>query len=191
MSIGDVGGGSYLSRMVTFHAFLGCSLDGYIAGPNGELDWLTVFDPTGYDEFFATVDAMAMGRQTYDVMRGMAPEYYRGIPIHVLSASLPAGPQADMGDSPITVHPDIDSLKTALAGTEVQRVYADGGRTVQSLIAAGLLADLTVTRVPALIGRGIPLFGPEPGPLRPHLVDSFSTAQGAVQSTYRFVPANA
>lgn len=173
--------------MVTFHAFLGCSLDGFIAGPNGELDWLTMFDNTGYDEFFGSVDAMAMGRTTYDVMREMAPEYYRGMPIHVLSASLPPGPQPDMGDSPITVHAGVEALQAALDGTEVRRVYADGGRTVQSLIAAGLLADLTVTRVPVLIGAGIPLFGTEPGPLRPQLVDSFSTEQGAVQSVYRFV----
>ncbi|WP_308797348.1 dihydrofolate reductase family protein [Agromyces silvae] len=173
--------------MVTFHAFLGCSLDGYIAGPNNELDWLTAFDATGYDEFFASVDAMAMGRHTYDVMREMAPEYYRGMPIHVLSGSLPTGPQPDMGESPITVHADVPSLRAAIDGTDVRRVYADGGRTVQGLIATGLLADLTVTRVPVLIGTGIPLFGPEPGPLRPQLVDSFATEQGAVQSTYRFV----
>lgn len=176
--------------MVTFHAFLGCSLDGYIAGPNGELDWLTVFDSTGYDAFFASVDAMVMGRHTYDVMRDLAPEYYQGMPIHVLSASLPAGPQPDMGDSSITVHADIDSLRAAFAESDVKRVYADGGRTVQNLIAAGLLADLTVTRVPVLIGEGIPLFGSEPGPFRPHLVDSFTTEQGAVQSTYRFAAAD-
>jgi dihydrofolate reductase len=173
--------------MVTFHAFLGCSLDGFIAGPNGELDWLTTFENTGYDEFFASVDAMVMGRATYDVMREMAPEHYGSMPIHVLSASLAPGAQPDMGVSPITVHANIAGLQTALAETEVERVYADGGRTVQSLIAAGLLADLTVTRVPALIGRGIPLFGPEPGPLRPQLVESFATEQGAVQSVYRFV----
>ena len=53
--------------MVTFHAFLGCSLDGFIAGPHGELDWLTVFDPAGYDDFFSSIDALAMGRATYEL----------------------------------------------------------------------------------------------------------------------------
>src|SRR6185437_8714445 len=91
----------------TFHAFLGCSLDGYIAGPNGELDWLTVSDNTGYDEFFASIDALAMGRTTYEVMRDSAPDYYRGMPIHVLSTTLTPGPHRQMGRSPVTVHADL------------------------------------------------------------------------------------
>ncbi|MEE2037659.1 dihydrofolate reductase family protein [Nocardiopsis sp. CT-R113] len=172
--------------MTTFHAFLGCSLDGFIAGPNDELDWLTVFDNTGYEDFFASVDALAMGRGSYDVMRAMAQDHYRGRPIHVLSTTLAAGPHPDMGRSPVTVHPDIPALQKALADAGVRRVYADGGRTVQAFLAAGLLSDLTVTRVPVLLGRGIPLFGPDPGPLRPHLVSSHATDQGAVQSVYGF-----
>ncbi len=172
--------------MTTFHAFLGCSLDGYIAGPEGELDWLTVFENTGYDEFFDSVDAMAMGRATYDVMRASAPDYYRGMPIHLLSTTLPPGPQPEMGRSAVTVHPDIPSLQAGLAEAGVKRAYADGGRCVQALMAAGLLSDLTVTRVPVLLGEGIPLFGPLPGPVRVRLVDSFATDQGAVQSVYSF-----
>ncbi|WAE71117.1 dihydrofolate reductase family protein [Streptomonospora nanhaiensis] len=172
--------------MTTFHAFLGCSLDGYIAGPDGELDWLTVFDNTGSEEFFASVDALAMGRASYDTVRELAPDLYRGMPIHVLSTTLPAGPRPDLGSSPVTVHPDLPALRTALAEAGVKRAYADGGRTVQAFLAEGLLSDLTVTRVPVLLGKGIPLFGPDPGPLRPHLVSSFATDQGAVQSFYRF-----
>ncbi|MCU1534230.1 MAG: uncharacterized protein JWR53_711, partial [Glaciihabitans sp.] len=73
--------------MATFHAFLGCSLDGFIAGPNGELDWLTVFESTGFEEFFSSIDALAMGRATYDVMQELAPDFYRRKPIHVLSTT--------------------------------------------------------------------------------------------------------
>jgi len=172
--------------MTTFHAFLGCSLDGYIAGPNGELDWLTVFENTGYDAFFGSIDAMAMGRATYDVMRESAPDYYQGMPIHLLSTTVPAGPQPEMGRSAVTAHPDIPSLQTGLAEAGAKRVYADGGRTVQAFLAAGLLSDLTVTRVPVLIGEGIPLFGPLPGPVRAQLVESRTTDEGAIQSVYTF-----
>lgn len=176
---------------MTFHAFLGCSLDGYIAGPDGELDWLTAFEPTGYDAFFSSIDAMAMGRATYDVMQEMSPDYYRGVPIHVLSTTVPPGPQPDMGRSAVTVHPDIPSLRSALADAGATRVYVDGGKTVQAFLAAGLLADLTVTRVPVLIGRGIPLFGPVPVPVQAQLVESHATNDGAVQSVYRFTVAGA
>jgi dihydrofolate reductase len=172
--------------MTTFHAFLGCSLDGYIAGPNGELDWLTAFENTGYEAFFASVDAMAMGRATYDEMRESAPDYYRGMPIHVLSSTLLAGPHPDMGRSAVTVHPDIPTLQAGLAEAGAKRAYADGGRSVQAFLAAGLLSDLTVTRVPMLIGDGIPLFGALPGPVRAQLVESRVTDDGAVQSVYRF-----
>jgi dihydrofolate reductase len=172
--------------MTSFHAFLGCSLDGYIAGPSGELDWLTVFDNTGYEEFFGSIDALAMGRVTYDVMRESAPDYYRGMPIHVLSTSLAPGPHPEMGRSAVTVHPDIPSLAAALGDRSEKRIYADGGRTVQAFLASGLLSDLTVTRVPVLLGAGIPLFGPLPGPSQPHLVESRTTRDGAVQSVYSF-----
>lgn len=174
----------------TFHAFLGCSLDGFIAGPNGELDWLLEFDErlgeTGYDAFFASVGALAMGRATFETMRDSNPEYYKGKPIHVLSASMPAGPQPAMGQSSVTVHSDIASLREALAAAGVRRAYVDGGRTVQAFIAAGLLADIIITRVPALIGEGIPLFGPVPAVIHPTLVETREINAGAVQSTYRF-----
>lgn len=172
--------------MATFHAFLGCSLDGFIAGPNGELDWLTAFDSTGYEEFFSSIDALAMGRGTYEVMQTLAPDFYRGIPMHVLSTTLPPGARPDMGRSPVAVHPDIPSLRSALEGAGISRVYVDGGKTVQTFLAAGLLSDLTVTRVPVLIGEGIPLFGPVPSPVRAHLVTSHATDDGAVQSVYQF-----
>jgi len=172
--------------MTTFHAFLGCSLDGFIAGPNGELDWLTVFDDTGFEAFFDSIEALAMGRVTYEVMRELAPDFYRDKPIHVLSTTLPQGSQPNMGGSVVTAHPDIPALQAALADAGAGRIYADGGRTVQAFLAAGLLSDLTVTRVPVLLGAGIPLFGPLPGVVQARLVESRATKDGAVQSVYSF-----
>jgi dihydrofolate reductase len=176
--------------MTTFHAFLGCSLDGFIAGPNGELQWLTDFDErlgdTGYDEFFGSVDALITGRTTYETMRGFDPGFYKGTPIHVLSTTMPAGAREPMGRSRVTVHPDIPSLRAVLADAGVRRAYADGGRTVQSFLAAGLLTDIVITRVPVLIGEGIPLFGPSPSPLYATLEDTRQLGAGAVQSRYRF-----
>jgi dihydrofolate reductase len=181
--------------MTTFHAFLGCSLDGFIAGPGGELQWLTDFDErlgdTGFDEFFASVDALVMGRATYETIRGFDPESYRGVPIHVLSTTMPAGPQPALGASAVTVHPDIASVRAALDEEAVQRAYADGGRTVQAFLAAGLLTDIVITRVPVLIGEGIPLFGPVASPLHATLGGTRRLGAGAVQSTYRFEPSDA
>lgn len=101
-----------------------------------------------------------MGRASYDAVRGSDHDYYRGTPVHVLSTTLPAGPHPDMGGSAVTAHPNIPALLAALADADTDRVYVDGGRTVQAFLVAGLLSELTVTRVPVLIGEGIPLFGP-------------------------------
>jgi dihydrofolate reductase len=181
--------------MTTFHAFLGCSLDGFIAAPGGELQWLSDFDErlgdTGFDEFFASVDALVMGRVTYETMRGFDPQFYRGLPIHVLSTTLPPGPQPAFGASVVTVHPHISSVRAALDKAGVRRAYADGGRTVQAFLGAGLLTDIVITRVPVLIGEGIPLFGPLASPLHAALEDTRRLDAGAVQSTYRFGPPDA
>jgi dihydrofolate reductase len=176
--------------MTTFHAFLGCSLDGFIAGPHGELDWLTTFDDrlgdTGYDAFFAATDAMVMGRSTYDTMREIGPEFYGETPVYVLSTTLPAGRQPNLGRSAVTVYADLPALRAALKADGVGRAYVDGGRTVQTFLAAGLLGDLVITRVPVIIGEGIPLFGPVPAPVPAELVETRQLNAGAVQSTYRF-----
>jgi dihydrofolate reductase len=186
----DVGGRFYSDRMTTFHAFLGCSLDGFIAGPNGELSWLTEFDArlgdTGFDEFFASVDALVMGRNTFETMQNFDPEFYNGVPIHVLSTTLPAGAHRAMGRSTVAIHRDVASARTALAEARVRRAYVDGGRTVQAFLAAGLLNDIIITRVPVLIGEGIPLFGPLSSPLHATLEDTRRLDAGAVQSKYRF-----
>ena len=123
--------------MTTFHAFLGCSLDGYIAGPNGELDWLTAFENTGYEAFFASVDAMAMGRATYDVMRevrsGLLPGHADPCPLRHLAA----GPAPGHGPLAHDRPPGPPSLQAGLAEAGAERAYADGGQTVQTFLAAG------------------------------------------------------
>jgi dihydrofolate reductase len=91
-----------------------------------------------------------------------------------------------MGRSPVQVHRDIPALQASLEEAGIERAYADGGRTVQAFLAAGRLSDLTVTRVPVLLGGGIPLFGRLAGTVQEQLVASHATDQGAVQSVYRF-----
>lgn len=177
-------------QATSFHAFLGCSLDGFIAGPGGELEWLFEFDErlgdTGYNDFFTSVDTLVMGRATYDTMRDSDPEFYKDTPIHVLSQTLTPGPQTPMGRSKVTVHSDIAALRDALTSDGVTRAYVDGGRTVQAFLAAGLLSDLIITRLPILLGNGIPLFGSLPSPVHAELEQTRQLNAGAVQSTYRF-----
>jgi dihydrofolate reductase len=144
-------------------AFLGMSLDGFIAGPNDELDWLERGggppEDHGYAAFFASVDALLIGRRTWEVVRGFPSWPYGEKPVHVLSHRPGEGRH---GERFLSGPPE--AVLEALGAAGVRRVYLDGGRVVSGMLAAGLLDELTVSILPVVIGRGIRLFeaaGPE------------------------------
>jgi dihydrofolate reductase len=141
--------------------FIGTSLDGFIARPDGDITWLNSraegAGDYGYDEFMAGVDTVVMGRATYEVVIGFGPEMwpYGGKDVHVLSTRLDTD-----ADDRITVHRTLGELVAALAERGTKRVYADGGQLIQAFLRAGMVDDITITRAPVLIGTGLPLFGP-------------------------------
>ncbi len=146
---------------VSFHAavFIATSLDGYIARPDGSIDWLTErgaqAGETGYDQFMTTVDTVVLGRNTYEKVLAFDYWPYDGKQVEVLSTTL--DPDAD---ERIIVHRTLDGLIETLNDRGAKRVYADGGRVIQTFLRAGLLTELTITTAPVLLGAGIPLFGP-------------------------------
>jgi dihydrofolate reductase len=139
--------------------FVGTSLDGFIARRNGDYDFLPADggEPHGYDEFIASVDTILIGRNTFDVVLKLPTWPYAGKRVVVLShrpldLSKAAGPAELMSGEP-------SQIAQQLAGTGAKHVYVDGGITVQQFLRAGLIHQITITRVPVLIGDGIPLFG--------------------------------
>jgi len=164
--------------------FLGLSVDGFIARPDGDLSWLTsrgeAAGDAGFTPFVESVDALIMGRGTYDVIAGETEWPYLGRPVHVLSSRL-----AVDADSRITVHVGLDEAVAALSAAGYRRVYVDGGRTVGSFLAAGLIDELTLSRVPVLIGQGPSLFGPLPTDVDLEHVRTEVLTGGMVQTTYR------
>jgi dihydrofolate reductase len=145
---------------VTFHAavFIATSLDGFIARPDGSIDWLTdrgrQAGDTGYDQFMAAVDTVVLGRNTYEKVLTFDFWPYDGKHVEVLSSTL-----APDVDERIIVHRTIEGLVETLDDRGAKRVYADGGQVVQTFLRAGLLNELTITVVPVLLGGGIRLFG--------------------------------
>lgn len=144
-------------------AFLGMSLDGFIAGPNDQLDWLERGggppEDHGFTAFFSSVDALLVGRRTWDVVSRFEAWPYEGKRVFVLTGRPAEGRHGErfLSGTPAEV------LAT-LAGEGVGRVYVDGGRVVSQFLAAGLLDELTVSILPVVIGAGIRLFegaGPE------------------------------
>jgi len=181
----------------TASVFLGMSVDGFIARLDGDLSWLTggqeppedgsAPEPDdgeggdfGFGEFVAGVDAVLMGRATYAFIQPFADWPYQGRPVHVLSTTLEPG-----ADGRITVHRSLDEAVTALSEAGYRTVYVDGGRTVHDFLAAGLVGELTLSRVPVLIGTGHTPFGAFPADIRLDHVSTRTFPGGMVQSTYR------
>ncbi|AJP56254.1 deaminase [Pandoraea vervacti] len=177
--------------MTTAHVFIAASLDGYIARPDGDIDWLLQRDdPTedhGYTAFIADKDAIVMGRGTYEKVLAMGPWTYP-LPVTVLSRQLARTPVPDALKGKVRFS-DLSpgALLHALAAENVKRIYVDGGQVIQSFLREGLIADLVVTTVPLLIGAGKPLFGALTRDIDLQLIGSRHFASGLVQSTYRVV----
>jgi dihydrofolate reductase len=139
--------------------FVGTSLDGFIARVNGELDFLPSGggEPHGWEEFMASVDALVIGRNTYETVLAFEAWPYRDKPVYVLStrplASAPPGAVVKR------LSRDPAEIVSQLDARGVRHAYVDGGITIQRFLQAGLIQRLIVTRVPVLIGTGIPLFG--------------------------------
>lgn len=169
--------------------FIATSLDGYIARLDGSLDWLPGDDcePHGYEEFIATVDAIVLGRKTFETVLAMGGWYYGKMPVIVLSSTIkelkaPEGAICDlMSGTP-------QQIVARLAERGVRHIYVDGGVTIQGFLEAGLIQRLIITRIPVLLGSGIPLFGPLSHDIRLTHVNTRSFAGGMVQSEYLVVP---
>ena len=164
--------------------FIGTSLDGFIARANGDLDFLPPGggEPHGYEEFMATVDALVIGRKTFETVLAFDSWPYGEKPAFVLSTrALAASPPGAVVERMSGAPADIVS---ELAARGVGHVYMDGGITIQGFLQAGLIRRLIITRVPVLIGTGIPLFGALPRDIVVKHVATRQYASGLVQSEY-------
>lgn len=165
--------------------FIGTSLDGFIARPDGALDFLPEGggESHGYNEFIATVDAIVIGRKTFETVLAMTPWPYGDKRVVVLSskpvdfASVRGGKVEQMSGSP-------EEIVSKLAATGARHAYIDGGITIQRFLRAGLIQHITITRVPVLIGEGIPLFASLPNDIRLRHIATKSYASGLVSSEY-------
>jgi dihydrofolate reductase len=170
--------------------FVGASLDGFIARSSGAFDFLSVSgaeQDNGYDEFFATVDALVVGRNTYDVVLTFPTWPYGPKPVFVLSTR-PLAPSS-RGSSVERLSGTPAEIISILEQRKFEHVYVDGGLTIQRFLRAGLIQQLVITRVPVLIGNGIPLFGPVDADIPLTHVATRQLAGGAVQSEYLVIPA--
>jgi dihydrofolate reductase len=164
--------------------FIGTSLDGFIARVNGAFDFLPPDggEPHGYDEFMATVDALVIGRKSFEAIRTFDPWPYGEKPVFVLSSTPLGTPPAGAVVERMSGAPA--EIVSQLTARGIRHIYVDGGITIQRFLQAGLIQRLIITRVPVLIGTGIPLFGAVPSDIFLKHVGTRQYASGLVQSEY-------
>lgn len=170
--------------------FIAMSLDGFIAKPGGDLAWLTDPAPrahTGsatdnpareWETFFPNIDAVVMGRRTYETVAGFDEWPFTCKPVIVLTTTAPSDPRIQLAR-------DVGEAAALLGGLGAQRAYIDGGRTIQSFLAAELIDEITVSIAPILLGRGHRLFGELDADVQLTLRGHHATASdGLVRVTY-------
>lgn len=165
--------------------FVGTSIDGFIARRNGDFDFLPAGggEPHGYDEFMASVDVLVIGRNTFEKVMTFETWPYAGKRVVVLStraidrSSVPAAVVEVMCGSPT-------EIVARLEASGATHAYVDGGITVQGFLRDGLIQRIVVTRVPVLIGEGIPLFGSLPHDVKLLHVLTTTYPSGLVKSEY-------
>ncbi len=170
--------------------FIATTTDGFIAREDGGLDWLTRADPGdedyGFEDFMDSVEALVMGRKTFDFVLTTGEWAYGKTPVFVLTnrrLELPPrfpGRVEPMALSPAAVAGELDRRG-------IEDVYVDGGETIQSFLRAGLVRRMIVTRLPVLIGTGISLFGDLDTDVDLRLVRSTAYENGWVQLEYEVV----
>lgn len=171
--------------------FIATSLDGYIARPDGAIDWLEQANASvppgedcGYAAFMATVDALVMGRNTFEQVLTFPEWPYGDTPVWVVSRTLTQLP-AHVPDSVRLLAQTPREVVAQARELGYKRLYIDGGRLIQSFLREGLITDLTITTLPVLIGQGRALFGKADADIALKLVSSHAYPFGFVQTVYK------
>jgi len=165
-------------------------LDGYIAGKNGEIDWLNAIpnpegDDMGFLELMDEIDAIIMGRTTFETVCGFGVEWPYSVPVIVLSNSLKSIPEK-LTDEEVTLasgSPQEIIKKAYEMG--YYKLYIDGGKTIQNFLKEDLIDELIITTIPILLGGGFSLFGDLPKPLEFEHVESKVFLNQIVQDSYK------
>jgi dihydrofolate reductase len=169
--------------------YIATSLDGFIARENGDVDWLSGGDNDGYGEdygfhdFMNSVDTLVMGRKTFEMVVSSSKWPYGKKKVIVLS-SRPVQIPSDLAETAESHSCSPMELVKILSECGAKHLYIDGGQTIQGFLKTGLIQQIIITRIPILIGNGIPLFGPLSEDIKLQHIETNSFANGFVQSRY-------
>jgi len=161
--------------------FIATSLDGFIAGKSGEIDWLFTDQDYGYTDFLKTIDVVIMGRKTYEQVLTFGEYPYSGMEGYVFSRSLAGSKDENVR----FVSGDVGELVASLKSKPGKDIWLVGGsEVIQPFLEQDLIDQFVISIHPILLGKGIPLFR-EPFPVKKlRLKDCKTFDTGLVQITY-------
>ncbi len=169
--------------------FIATSLDGYIADKNGGINWLNSVpnpnnDDMGYIEFTSNIDALVMGRKTFETVMGFDVPWPYEKPVFVLSNSLNEIPNSHK-DKAVLVKGTLTEVLEQIHSKGYKRLYIDGGTTINNFLKKDLIDEMIITTIPILLGGGSSLFGDLPSELNFELVESKVFLNQLVQNHYK------
>jgi len=174
--------------------YIATTVDGFIARENGSVDWLTTGEDVGsedygYQDFFNSVDALVMGRNSYELVLSFGSWPYGDKPIVILSSQQLEIPES-ISNTVSVMSASPSKVVQRFAERGYKHIYIDGGKTIQGFIREGLIQKIIITKVPILIGSGIPLFGALPHDIRLHHLETLQFDNGLVQRKYEILENN-
>ena len=145
--------------MVTIILYIACSIDGYIARGDGNIEWLSMAETGsqdyGYHSFYDSVDALVMGRKTYQQIISFGEWPYAGKPCYVFSRKFMDNQRPNM----IIFSKDPAALMTTFSKKGTHRIWLVGGAEIlKTFLSRELVHEIIVSYIPLLLGEGIPLF---------------------------------
>ncbi|MGB5402973.1 MAG: dihydrofolate reductase family protein [Robiginitalea sp.] len=169
--------------------FIAMSLDGYIADKNGGLDWLQAIpnpdnNDMGYVAFTNTIDALVMGRKTFETVCGFDVDWPYNQPVFVLSKTLKEIPESHQGKA-FLVKGTVTEIIDQIHNKGFSRLYIDGGTTIQNFLKEDLIDELVLSTIPVLLGGGSPLFSKLPDKLKFELIGTKTYLNQITQSHYK------
>ena len=169
--------------------YIATSLDGYIADQQGKLDWLDeIPNPDridcGWIAFMARIDAIVMGRNTFETVCGFDCEWPYSKPVFVLSNTLQSLPEKYKNKAQL-VSGSLTEILQSIHQKGFNELYIDGGITIQSFLKDGLIDEMIITTMPILLGGGASLFGALASPIRFEHIKTAVFLSMIVQSHYK------
>lgn len=169
--------------------FIATSIDGYIATVDNQLDWLNMIsnpnhDDMGYLDMMSSIDAIVMGRKTYEMVASFEGPWPYKKRVFVLSNTL-SNISTELCDKVEIITGSLEEIIRNLNEKGFNNLYIDGGQTISSFLEADLIDELILTTIPIILGKGIALFNPIDKVLKFSLIKSTLYLDQLVQRHYK------